>query len=31
VGLVLFVSLIPIMVEWIRHRLERRREAKASA
>jgi len=31
VGLVLFVSLIPIMVEWIRHRLERRRLARASA
>ncbi len=31
VGLVLFVSLIPIMVEWIRHRLETRRAAKATA
>ena len=31
VVLVLFVSLIPIMIEWIRHRLEKRRAAKAVA
>jgi membrane-associated protein len=31
VVLVLFVSLIPIMVEWIRHRVEKRRIAKATA
>ncbi len=30
IGLVLFVSLIPIMVEWIRHRLEARRSARAA-
>ena len=31
VGLVLVVSLIPIMVEWIRHRIEKRRAAKVAA
>jgi membrane-associated protein len=29
--LVLFVSLIPIMIEWIRHRMQKRRAAKAVA
>lgn len=31
VGLVLFVSLLPIIIEWIRHKLEQRRDAKAAA
>jgi membrane-associated protein len=30
-GLVLFVSLLPIIVEWIRHKLEQRRDAKTAA